>query len=127
MMTRRSLLRLGVAGLAVSAGLPRAFAARAAGPFEVVHTEAEWRALLTPSQYAVLRDSATERPRPSPAAASPADSSASSFAISEPSSSGARAGRRGRRRRVMGADLLRGAVCAASGRRAEASLRKPAA
>jgi peptide-methionine (R)-S-oxide reductase len=30
--------------------------------FAVTHTEAEWRRLLTPEQYAVLRGHATERP-----------------------------------------------------------------
>ena len=28
----------------------------------VTHTEAEWRALLTPEQYAIMREHATERP-----------------------------------------------------------------
>jgi peptide-methionine (R)-S-oxide reductase len=34
--------------------------------FEVTHTEAEWKGLLTPDQFAVLRQSATERPFTSP-------------------------------------------------------------
>ena len=32
------------------------------GHFPVQHTEAEWRAMLTPEQFAVLRQHATERP-----------------------------------------------------------------
>jgi peptide-methionine (R)-S-oxide reductase len=34
--------------------------------FEVTHTEEEWRKLLTPNQYSVLREEATERPYTSP-------------------------------------------------------------
>jgi peptide-methionine (R)-S-oxide reductase len=30
--------------------------------FAVTHTDAEWRAMLTPEQYAILRGHATERP-----------------------------------------------------------------
>ena len=47
--------------LGVAASLPRAFAKA-----RVTHTDAEWRALLTPEQYAVLRHEATERPFTSP-------------------------------------------------------------
>jgi peptide-methionine (R)-S-oxide reductase len=34
--------------------------------FEVTHSDAEWRQLLTPEQYAVLRRDGTERPGSSP-------------------------------------------------------------
>ena len=72
--TRRELLRVG--GLAMAGGLlglgacsrAPAAAAAAARPrrFEVMHSDAEWRARLTPSQYRVLRGHATERPYSSP-------------------------------------------------------------
>ena len=67
MMTRRILLNAGIASLAVAAGIfrrtPRAFAGER---FAVTHTDAEWRKLLNPSQYTVLRRSGTEAPFSSP-------------------------------------------------------------
>jgi peptide-methionine (R)-S-oxide reductase len=41
-------------------------AAGGAGAFEVVKSEEEWRRLLTPAQYKVLRDHGTERAFTSP-------------------------------------------------------------
>lgn len=62
-MTRRGLLRLG-GGLAVLGfGSGRTVAEET---FEVTHTEAEWRKLLTPAQYRVLREENTERAFTSP-------------------------------------------------------------
>ena len=67
MMTRRLLLASGVAGFAAAASSPWwAATPRAAGTFEVTHSEEEWRKRLTPDQYAVLRESATERAFTSP-------------------------------------------------------------
>jgi len=69
---RRRLLLAGGAVLAGAAflklRLPGIAAAQAEDktPFEVTHTDAEWRTLLTPDQYAVLRQEATERPFSSP-------------------------------------------------------------
>ncbi len=42
------------------------FGARADEAFAVTHSDAEWQKLLTPDQYAVLREAATERPFTSP-------------------------------------------------------------
>jgi len=63
MWTRRHLLLNSAIGLAAGA-LP--VISHAAETFEVTHTEAEWRRLLSPQQFAVLRQSGTERPFTSP-------------------------------------------------------------
>jgi peptide-methionine (R)-S-oxide reductase len=68
MLTRRGVLAKGAtAGLAAwyaSSAWP--VLASAGETFPVAHSDAEWRNLLTPAQYAVLRQSATERPFTSP-------------------------------------------------------------
>ena len=70
-MTRRELLGLGSAmsagavllGFRLANGSDAGHATQA---FEVQHTDAEWRALLTPEQYGVLRREYTERAYSSP-------------------------------------------------------------
>jgi peptide-methionine (R)-S-oxide reductase len=65
MITRRRLVLGGAAALAAAWRIP-SLAAQASEKFEVTHTDAEWRTLLTADQYAVLRKEATERPFTSP-------------------------------------------------------------
>jgi peptide-methionine (R)-S-oxide reductase len=64
MVTRRQFVfRVGsVAGLSVIATALRPGVIVQAQTFEVTHTDAEWRKLLTSDQYAVLRQAATEPP-----------------------------------------------------------------
>lgn len=67
MVTRRQLIAGGSACVAVTLGTWRlSSVAPAAEAFEVSHSDAEWRKLLNPAQYAILRQSATERPFTSP-------------------------------------------------------------
>jgi peptide-methionine (R)-S-oxide reductase len=54
-----------VAAIAVAIGMRRP-AVAATGKFEVTKSEAEWRKILTPDQYYVLRDHGTERAGTSP-------------------------------------------------------------
>lgn len=56
---------VGLAGAAALWRMNRAGSARAE-TFEVTRTDAEWRKILSPAQYAVLREGDTERPDSSP-------------------------------------------------------------
>jgi peptide-methionine (R)-S-oxide reductase len=62
-MDRRSVLKYsGVSVIGLVTGSRLAFAEN----FEISRTEAEWKALLTPEQFAVLREENTEPPNSSP-------------------------------------------------------------
>lgn len=65
MVDRRILMGGAVAALGAAFGLSRSQAAQGAR-FEVTKSEAEWRRILTPEQYYVLRDHGTERAGTSP-------------------------------------------------------------
>ena len=71
-MQRRSFLAvaLGVGGAAlagcIASGKETSVSGGAAETFEVTRTEAEWRKILAPDAFEVLRHSATERPGTSP-------------------------------------------------------------
>jgi peptide-methionine (R)-S-oxide reductase len=72
MFSRRQILLTSAAAVAI-VGTSRLFdqrpvavASETSEKFELTHTDAEWRTMLTPEQYEVLRQEGTERPYSSP-------------------------------------------------------------
>jgi peptide-methionine (R)-S-oxide reductase len=72
MFSRRQILLTSAAAVAI-VGTSRLFdqrpvavASETPQKFELTHTDAEWRTMLTPEQYEVLRQEGTERPYSSP-------------------------------------------------------------
>jgi peptide-methionine (R)-S-oxide reductase len=68
MMSRRNLLLAGVGLAGIAAFARNLFTpgrARGAETFEVVKSEEEWKQILTPEQFRVLRKHGTERPHSS--------------------------------------------------------------
>lgn len=65
MKRREMMLGTAAIGFAGATGLGTQ-SALAAGPFEVTRTKAEWKAMLTPLQYRVMRDHGTEKAFSSP-------------------------------------------------------------
>jgi peptide-methionine (R)-S-oxide reductase len=69
MVSRRTLLgsaTLGGTAAAVAATFGFRSSQAASGKFEIAKSDAEWRKILTPEQYYVLRDHGTERAGTSP-------------------------------------------------------------
>jgi peptide-methionine (R)-S-oxide reductase len=66
MVTRRVFLEIGAAGLALAAIRWSTVGPSAAETFAVNYSEDEWHKRLTPNQYPVLRQAATETPFTSP-------------------------------------------------------------
>ena len=64
-LSRRALLGAGAVSLA-GLGLLRSPSVAATASFRVSHSPEEWKRLLGPQRYAVLREASTERPFTSP-------------------------------------------------------------
>ena len=60
------LSALGLIGGLAAAFAVRRVPARASGTFAVTHSDAQWRKLLTPERYRILREAGTEMPESSP-------------------------------------------------------------
>ena len=65
-MLRRNFVTSLLGSAAALAVARPGFAAASEGTFEVTRTEAEWRAMLTDTEYAVMREEETEKPFTSP-------------------------------------------------------------